>query len=239
MKPLLQVKNIEAFYGDFQALFGLSFSVFEGEKVSFIGANGAGKSTLMRCLTGLLPVRQGEINFCGNSLIGMSPSKIVREGLTMVPEGRQLFPSLSLEENLLVGAYGKRPGMWSLSRVYEIFPALEERRYQSVTTLSGGQQQMVAVGRALMTNPKILLCDELSLGLAPVVIKGIYEAVMNIQSEGLSLVIVEQDVRQALRISDKVYCLAEGKITLSGTPVNLSLEEIRHAYFGTKMKASK
>jgi len=162
-----------------------------------------------------------------------SADKIMGLGVAMVPEGRKLFPSLSVEENLLIGTYGRKTnGYWKLDTVFELFPILRERRNNPSTTLSGGQQQMVAIGRALMSNPRVLLCDEISLGLAPIVVKDIYKAVPAIKAAGASLIIVEQDIGQAMAVADRVYCMMEGRVTLSGTPNNLSRAEIHNAYFG-------
>ena len=234
MSALLEVQNLEAFYGDFQALFGINAHIDEAECVSFIGANGAGKSTLMRCFTGLIQPRSGQLSFDKASLIGQAPPFMVGQGIAMVPEGRRLFSSLSVEENLKIGAYKGRKGPWTLERLFNLFPILEERRKQAATTLSGGQQQMVAIGRALMSNPRLLLCDELSLGLAPVVIKDIYDALPEIRAEGMAVIIVEQDIRQALAVSDRVYCLAEGRVTLEGQPDALDLADVKQAYFGAE-----
>src|SRR3954462_8260203 len=167
-EPLLTVRDLDAFYGDFQALFGVSIEVAAGEAVAVIGANGAGKSTLLKCIAGLMRSRSDAIVFDGSPVGDLPAHLMAARGVALVPEGRGLFPSLSVEENLLIGGQLKRPGPWSLKRIYELFPALTERRFAPSTALSGGQQQMVAVGRALMANPKLLLCDEISLGLAPI-----------------------------------------------------------------------
>lgn len=232
MTKLLETKGIEAFYGDFQALFGIDFHVSSGETVAVIGANGAGKSTFLRALTGLRPTRGQDITFDGKNIAGMAPDRIHKLGLAIVPEGRRLFPSLTVEENLLIGASGKRGGAWTLDKVYDLFPDLTSKRRNLGSALSGGQQQMVAIGRALMSNPRLLLCDEISLGLAPKVIRNIYHAVPQIQATGTAIVVVEQDVGQALAIADRVYCFMEGRVTLSGTPDSLSREQISKAYFG-------
>ena len=229
---LLKAHALTAHYGDFQALFGVDFSVNEGETVAVIGANGAGKSTLLRTLAGLLRTAKDSVVFAGKAIGAEAAHRIVGLGLAMVPEGRRLFPSLSVEENLLMGAYTRRPGPWTLDRVYALFPILRERRALPATMLSGGQQQMVAIGRALMSNPRLLLCDEISLGLAPVVIKDIYDALPGIQAEGTAIVVVEQDVGQAMRVADRLYCLQEGRVALEGDPAQLSREQISLAYFG-------
>ena len=231
-EPLLDVRGIDAFYGDFQALFGVSLSVEAGQVVAVIGANGAGKSTLLKCIAGLMHPRGGEIVFDG-APIGAAPAfDVVKRGIALVPEGRRLFPSLSVEENLLIGGQSKRPGPWSLKRVYELFPVLAERRHLPATALSGGQQQMCAIGRALMSNPRLLLCDEISLGLAPIIVRDIYAHLPAIVGEGLSLVIVEQDIMQALRAASHVYCLQEGRVALHGPAHELTRETISAAYFG-------
>ncbi len=230
--PLLRVRGLEAFYGDFQALYGVNIEVARGQIVAIIGANGAGKSTLLNSIVGLNPAGRSTINFEGADIGGEPPYSIVRRGLTIVPEGRRLFASLSVEENLLIGAEVKRAGDWTLAKIYELFPVLRERRHTPSRSLSGGQQQMVAIGRALMSNPTLLLCDELSLGLAPIVVKDIYGTIRALVANGVSLVIVEQDIQQALKIADYVYCMLEGRIALHGRAPSLSREAIAAAYFG-------
>jgi len=229
---LLATSGLTAFYGDFQALFGIDLAVEEGETVAIIGANGAGKSTLLRSITGLLPSAPERITYRGQPIGAWPADRIVGHGIAMVPEGRRLFPSLSVEENLLMGTQCKRKGPWTLDRVYALFPVLRERRQAAGTALSGGQQQMAAIGRALMTNPDLLLCDEISLGLAPIVIRDVYAALPGIRAEGTTLVIVEQDINRALGFADRVYCLQEGRVTLEGRANALTREQIRLAYFG-------
>ena len=229
---MLRAQGITAAYGDAQALFGIDFSMSVGEIVALIGANGAGKSTFLKTITGLLPLRSGELEFEGQSLRSLDAGDIVKLGIAMVPEGRRLFPSLSVEENLLMGALSGRKGSWNLSRVFQLFPILEEKRNVPSTSLSGGQQQMVAIGRALMSNPRLLLCDEISLGLAPVVIREIYSALPTIMEEGMSLLIVEQDVQLAMQASSRVVGLQEGLVSLEGTSSELSRDQISKAYFG-------
>lgn len=229
--PLLETRELTAFYGDFQALFGITLSVEERETIAIIGANGAGKSTFLKSVAGLLPSEPGSIHFDGSDIGGALAFSNVRRGIVLVPEGRRLFPSLSVEENLLIGGYG-RSGRWTLKRVYELFPILAERRNQPATQLSGGQQQMCAIGRALMADPRVLLCDEISLGLAPIVIRDIYAVLPTIKAEGTAIVIVEQDIVQALDVADRVYCFQEGRTTLAGRPSELTRDAIHAAYFG-------
>ena len=229
---MLQAQGITAAYGDAQALFGIDFSMQAGEIVALIGANGAGKSTFLKTLTGLLPVKSGSLTFDGQSLNKIDAGDIVKLGLAMVPEGRRLFPSLTVEENLLMGTLSGRQGAWNLARVFKLFPILQEKRHMPSTSLSGGQQQMVAIGRALMSNPRLLLCDEISLGLAPVVIREIYAALPSIVEEGMSLLIVEQDVQLAMQVSSRVVCLQEGLVSLEGKSGELTRDQISKAYFG-------
>jgi branched-chain amino acid transport system ATP-binding protein len=231
-EPLLDVRALDAFYGDFQALFGVSLAVAPGQVVAVIGANGAGKSTLLKCIAGLMRSRRDAILFDGEPIGDQPAHAVVRRGIALVPEGRRLFPSLSVEENLLIGGQLGRRGPWTLARIYELFPVLAERRHMPSTSLSGGQQQMVALGRALMSNPKLLLCDEISLGLAPIVVREVYARLPAIVAEGSSLVIVEQDIVQALAAASQVYCLQEGRVALTGTAATLTREAISAAYFG-------
>lgn len=230
--PLLAVSHLDAFYGDFQALFDLSLDVAEGEVVAIIGANGAGKSTLLKTIAGQMSATASSVRFAGEDVGGVPAHQLLRRGIALVPEGRRLFSSLSVEENLLIGGHYARKGPWSLERVYQLFPVLKERRHQRSTSLSGGQQQMVAIGRALMSNPRLLLCDEISLGLAPIIVREIYERLPQITGDGMSLIIVEQDVVQALKASRRVYCLQEGRVTLEGESQSISREAIAAAYFG-------
>ena len=228
-ETLLEVRALDAHYGDFQALFGVSIKVEAGQVVAVIGANGAGKSTLLQSIAGLIRARRDAIVFEGTT-VGDEPAHVmVARGIALVPEGRRLFPSLTVEENLLIGGQLARNGPWNLDRVYALFPVLSERRNQPSTSLSGGQQQMVAIGRALMSNPKLLLCDEISLGLAPIVVRDIYSRLRAVVADGLSLIIVEQDIVQALAASDHVYCLQEGRVRLEGA--SLTLDDIAAAYF--------
>jgi branched-chain amino acid transport system ATP-binding protein len=231
--PLLTTRKLDAFYGDFQALFGVDLEVNAGEIVALVGANGAGKSTLLRTICGLLPAPAQAVLFDGEEIGGLRPGRIVSRGIALVPEGRRLFASLSVEENLRMGAYARRPGRWNLAAVHALFPALQERQSLPATALSGGEQQMVAIGRALMSNPRLLLCDELSLGLAPVMVNAIYRALVDtVRREGLTALIVEQDVAVARSVSRRLLCMQEGRITLEGASADLSAEQVSRAYFG-------
>ena len=233
-EPLLAVRALDAFYGDFQALFGVSLEVAQGQAVAVIGANGAGKSTLLRTIAGAMRSRRNTILFGGAPIGDLPAYAVAARGIALVPEGRALFPSLTVEENLLIGGQLRRPGPWTLERIYDLFPVLAERRTAPSTALSGGQQQMAAIGRALMANPKLLLCDEISLGLAPIVVREIYARLPAILAEGLSLIIVEQDIVQALKAVQQVYCLQEGRIALAGPAATLTREAISAAYFGVR-----
>jgi branched-chain amino acid transport system ATP-binding protein len=230
---MLETRDLTAFYGDFQALFGITFTLNEGETIAVIGANGAGKSTFLKAIAGLLPRPPSAVRLDGRDIGALPAYEIVKFGIALVPEGRRLFASLSVEENLLVGAYGGRTGgPWDLESVYRLFPMLRERRHTPSTALSGGQQQMVAIGRSLMSNPRILLCDELSLGLAPIVIRDIYAALADIKGRGTSVVLVEQDLVHAMSVADRAYCFQEGRVSLTGRPAELTREAIHAAYFG-------
>ena len=231
-EPLLEVDKLDAFYGDFQALFSVSLKVAAGEVVAVIGANGAGKSTLLKCIAGAIRSRRDAIRFAGQPIGGLPAHAVVARGIALVPEGRRLFPSLTVEENLIIGGQLRRAGPWTLARIYQLFPVLAERRNLPSTSLSGGQQQMVAIGRALMSNPRLLLCDEISLGLAPIVVREVYARLPTIVAEGCSLIIVEQDIVQALKAANHVYCLQEGRVALSGLAGALTREAISAAYFG-------
>lgn len=230
--PILQMQGLTAYYGDFQALYGVDMEVHEGEILAIIGANGAGKTTLMRSVTGLLPNSPKQVLYRGEDIGQLRADQVATRGLAMVPEGRQLFESLSVRENLIIGGQIGRKGPWDLAAVYKLFPILEERKDQASTSLSGGQQQMVAIGRALMANPDLILFDEISLGLAPIIIKDIYAALPGIIGEGMSAIIVEQDISKALSVSSRVYCLQEGRVSLSGASDTVSREDISRAYFG-------
>jgi branched-chain amino acid transport system ATP-binding protein len=230
---MLETRDLTAFYGDFQALFGITFTLEEGETVAIIGANGAGKSTFLKSIVGLLPRPAPAVRFKDRDIGALPAYDIVRLGIALVPEGRRLFSSLSVEENLLVGAYGRHADSpWDLPAIYRLFPALHERRNTPSTALSGGQQQMVAIGRSLMSNPRVLLCDEISLGLAPIIIRDIYAALADIKQRGTSVVLVEQDLVHAMSVADRAYCFQEGRVSLTGRPQDLSRKAIHAAYFG-------
>jgi branched-chain amino acid transport system ATP-binding protein len=231
--PLLSTHGLTAQYGQFKALFGIDLQVDPGECVAIIGANGAGKSTLMRSITGVLKNAPEMIRHNGHAIGALPPDRILQRGIAMVPEGRRLFPSLSVEENLMIGGQVRKgSGRWSLDEIYALFPILRERRLSPGTALSGGQQQMVAIGRALMSNPELLLCDEISLGLAPVVIRDIYAALPAIRNTGAAVIIVEQDIARALSVADRVYCMMEGRVTLQAAAKDVSRAAIHAAYFG-------
>jgi branched-chain amino acid transport system ATP-binding protein len=229
---LLEVDSIDVHYGDFQALYGVSVSVAAGETLAIIGANGAGKSTLMKALAGLMTPTSGSISFEGRDVTAMPSFKRVGLGIALTPEGRRIFPSLSVEENLLVGGHTRRKGPWNLASVYEAFPLVADRKDRIGIHLSGGEQQAVAIGRALMSNPSLLLLDEVSLGLAPVVVEQIYAALPAITGAGTTVLVVEQDVNQALKVSDRVQCMLEGRTVLEGAAGTLTRDQIATAYFG-------
>jgi branched-chain amino acid transport system ATP-binding protein len=229
---LLSVSALDVHYGDFQAVYSLDLAVEEGETLAVIGANGAGKSTLLKAIAGLVPPTSGSIEFDGASIAGLPAYKRVPLGIALTPEGRRIFPSLTIEENLLVGAHAKRPGPWNLQSVYAAFPLVADRRTRIGTHLSGGEQQAAAIGRALMSNPRLLLLDEVSLGLAPVVVEQIYAALPVITGHGTTVLLVEQDVNQSMKVADRVQCLLEGRTVLEGAPASLSRDQIASAYFG-------
>ncbi|WP_299769981.1 ABC transporter ATP-binding protein [uncultured Tateyamaria sp.] len=230
--PILSLSGLDAHYGDFQALYGIDMDIHAGEVVAIIGANGAGKTTLMRSISGLMSNAPEQVRFKSEGIGTLRADEVAYRGIALVPEGRQLFPSLSVEENLLLGGKVARPGPWSLGKVYDLFPVLKERRSQASTSLSGGQQQMVAIGRALMANPEVILFDEISLGLAPVIIKTIYDALPGIIGGGMTALVVEQDISKALEVSSRVFCLQEGRVSLSGATGDVTRDQITAAYFG-------
>jgi branched-chain amino acid transport system ATP-binding protein len=231
---LLETRGLTAFYGDFQALYGIDTIVEAGETVAVIGANGAGKSTYFKAIAGLIRGLANSVWFDGLPIGALPAAEIMKRGIALVPEGRRLFPSLTVEENLLIGRWGRAAaGPWSLERIYALFPAVKARRNSASTTLSGGEQQMTAIGRALISNPRLLLCDEISLGLAPIIIRDLYDALPLIKAAGTSIVLVEQDIVQATKVSDRIYCFQEGRLSLAGRPAELSPDQIHLAYFGT------
>ena len=230
--PLLSVEALSVFYGHFRALSDIDLSVGAGEIVSIIGANGAGKSSLMKAIVGQADRIEGRIRLEGADLSGRNTAEIAKAGVALVPEGRRLFPSLTVEENLRIGLEVGREGDIGFEDVYRMFPVLKERRRQLARQLSGGQQQMVAVGRALLANPKLLLCDEISLGLAPVIIGDLYEMLPKIRERGIGILVVEQDISRSLAIADRFYCLLEGRVNLSGRPAETSRDVVASHYFG-------
>ena len=229
---LLELDDISTGYGAFQALFNVSLRIEEGETHAIIGANGAGKSTLLRTICGLLRTDNDKVRFDGLSIGDLAPHKRVNLGISYVPEGRWVFPSLTVQENLMVGAHSRRTGMWTLDKVYELFPLLSRLRQRQALSLSGGEQQALAIGRGLMSNPRLILLDEVSLGLAPVVVEKIYQALPAIVTSGTTVLLVEQDVGQAMKFADRVACMLEGRVVLDGTPGEISHEDIAKAYFG-------
>ena len=229
---LLQIENADVFYDDFQALYGIDMSIEEGEIFACIGANGAGKSTLLKAISGTLQPRKGRILFDGQPIDHVPAHKRVGAGIATVPEGRRVFTSLSVHENLVIGGYSGRKGPWTTDAVYELFPLLVPLAKRQAAALSGGEQQALAIGRALMANPRLILMDEVSLGLAPVVIKRIYEAFPTLQESGCTILVVEQDVQHVLTVADHVACFLEGRIALQGEPHALTDEQITAAYFG-------
>jgi branched-chain amino acid transport system ATP-binding protein len=230
--PMLEVRDLTVHHGQLRALDAISLRVLPGEVYAIIGANGAGKSTLLRTIAGLHHPTTGSVLFDGTDVTGLRPERRATQGIVMVPEGRRLFGSLSVEENLKVGATYARQGSWTIERVYEMFDWMRERRGQLTAQLSGGEQQTVAIGRALVANPRVLLLDELSLGLAPVVIQRIYSMLPQILATGLTVLLVEQDVSQALRVASRIHCLLEGKTTLEGKPADVTADQVEAAYFG-------
>jgi len=233
---LLEVKNLEVYYGVICALKGISFEVNEGEIVSLIGANGAGKTTMMQSVVGMIPKKSGSVIFDGNDITKTPCHKIVQLGMTQVPEGRRIFQELTVYENLMMGAYTVRDQQrfkTELDAAFERFPRLAERRNQIAGTLSGGEQQMLAMSRALMIKPKLLMLDEPSMGLAPILVDQIFEIIKELNAQGTTILLVEQNASKALQIADRAYVLETGSITLSGTGAELSSsDEVRKAYLG-------
>ncbi len=236
--PLLDVRDLVVHHGQLRALDAVSLRVFPGEVYAIIGANGAGKSTLLRTIAGLHHPTAGSVLFDGNDVTTVRPERRARQGIVLVPEGRRLFGSLSVEENLRVGAAYARPGPWTIEHVYQMFGWMRERRSQPTAQLSGGEQQTLAIGRALVANPRVLLLDELSLGLAPVVVQRIYGMLPQIMATGLTVLLVEQDVSQALRVASHIQCLLEGRTTLEGRPADVTADQVEAAYFGLAPAAS-
>jgi branched-chain amino acid transport system ATP-binding protein len=256
--PVLEVRDLVVHHGQLLALDAVSFRVFPGEVYAIIGANGAGKSTLLRTIAGLHLPTAGSVLFDATDVTRLRPERRARRGIGLVPEGRRLFGSLSVEENLRVGAtyargVSRRPlerarlrarqprdeGPWTAERVYELFDWMHARRNQRTAQLSGGEQQMVAIGRALVANPRVLLLDELSLGLAPVVVQRIYGVLPQLLATGLTVLLVEQDVSQAMRVASHIHCLLEGRTTLQGRPADISAEQLEAAYFGLAATAGR
>jgi len=229
---LLEVRGVDVHYGDFQAIYGIDVTVEEGTTLAIIGANGAGKSTLLKAIAGQVAPTSGSIAFDGADITSTPPHKRVPMGVALTPEGRRIFRSLTVEENLLVGAHVKRKGPWDLKAVYEAFPLVADRKDRLGVNLSGGEQQAAAIGRALMSNPRLLLLDEVSLGLAPVVVEQIYAALPAITGNGTTVLVVEQDVNQSMKVADRVQCLLEGRTVLEGSPDQLTRDQIANAYFG-------
>ncbi len=229
--PLLEIDSLAARYGELMALDGLSISLNEGETLAMVGANGAGKTTLSRVLCGLMPPAEGSIRIDGTPLPAGNPRAAAAAGLALVPEGRLLFDSLTIEENLLIGRT-ERSGVWTLDTIYELFPILREKRRLYPGALSGGQQQMAAIGRALAANPRILLCDEISLGLSPLVTSEVYSALERVRAEGAALIVIDQDVSRAAAFSDRVACMFQGRVTYEAAADNASAATLKDAYFG-------
>jgi branched-chain amino acid transport system ATP-binding protein len=235
-EPLLKVSNIDVFHGTFQSLWDVSLEVKSGEIVGLIGANTSGKSTLLDAISGLLHPAKGKIEFDGQDISTMEPFRIVELGITQVPEGRGIFPDMSVLDNLILGSYSRRARSKkkeNLENVYQHFPILETRKKQTAKTLSGGEQQMLVIGRGLMADPKLMLLDEMSLGLAPIIITSLYKALQEIRERGITILFVEQNVRRSLQEADRAYILEVGRVTLSGTAGELREEEnVKKAYFG-------
>jgi branched-chain amino acid transport system ATP-binding protein len=230
---LLEVADLSVFYGDLQALFEIGVAVEPGQMVALIGANGAGKTTFLKSVAGLIASKRGKIAFAGEDISGYPAERIAELGMALVPEGRLLFQNLTIEENLVMGGYTGRKGYWTLRKVYELFPSIAKRGREMPFVLSGGEQQMVAIGRGLMSNPRLLLADEISQGLAPVVVDQIYKSFPAIRAEGTSIIVVEQEVRRAAAASDYTYCLLKGRVTLKGPSRQLGFDALSQAYFGT------
>jgi branched-chain amino acid transport system ATP-binding protein len=232
---MLEIKNLNVYYGCFQALSNIGLEAGNGQIVSILGANGAGKSTLLKTIAGLLRAREGSISFDGKKIDHLEPHDIVNLGVALVPEGRKIFVSLTVFENLLMGSYtprARKTRKENLENVFQLFPRLQERMDQMGTNLSGGEQQMLAIGRALMSQPNLIIFDEISLGLSPLVVKMLYETIKRINQERVTVILVEQDVKRSLKTADMAYILQEGKVGLRGNPKNFTEKEVKQAYFG-------
>ena len=230
--PLLEIAGLDVFYGDFQALFGVSMSVPRGGATALVGANGAGKTTLLRTIAGAQPPACGFVRYDGADITAAPPHRRIARGIAVVPEGRRLFPSLTVQENIQVGAVAAASGAWPLERIYDAFPMIARRRGQRAFTLSGGEQQAVAIARALAAGPSLLLLDEISLGLAPLVVEDLYGTLAGLRSAGATLVIVEQDLRRAMDACDHLVCLLEGRVALAAPVADVSRDQVIAAYFG-------
>jgi len=234
-EAMLEVRGLTVHHGQLRAVDDVSFEVHRGEVLTMVGANGAGKSTLLRTVAGLHRQTSGTISFAGVDITKVAPQRRVRLGISLVPEGRRLFSSLTLEENLKVGAHGNTKGAFTIERIYELFDWMPARRRQRAWQFSGGEQQAIAIGRALVANPQLLLLDELSLGLAPIVIERIYALIPDIVEHGVGILLVEQDVALGVGVANRVHCLLEGKTSLVGAPDELTPQQIEHAYFGSEL----
>ena len=234
-EAILKISGLKVNYGGIEAVKGIDFSVTSGQIVTLIGANGAGKSSTLRTIAGLVKPKAGTVEFLGENVTGLAPSAIVQRGVVMVPEGRRIFPDLTVQENLRIGAYLRRDDLSrDLAWVYELFPRLKERSWQFGGTLSGGEQQMLAVGRALMSRPKLLMMDEPSLGLAPLIVKGIFDIIREVNRQGVTILLIEQNANMALKIADRAYVMETGSVTMEGTGRELlENEQIKAAYLGT------
>ena len=230
--PLLEIADLDVFYGDFQALFGVSMSVAQGGATALVGANGAGKTTLLRTIAGAWRPASGAVRYDGTDVTAAPPHQRISRGIALVPEGRKLFGSLTAEENIQVGAAAAASDAWPLDRIYAVFPEIAKRRRQRASTLSGGEQQAVAIARALAAGPSLLLLDEISLGLAPLLVERLYETLSGLRSAGATLVIVEQDLRRAMDACDDLVCLLEGRVALAAPVASVSRDEVVAAYFG-------
>ena len=238
MSKILEIKNLSVSYGGIEAIKNISLDVEAGSIVTLIGSNGAGKSSTLRSIAGIVKAKSGEVLFEGENILGLSPDQIVKRGVTLVPEGRRVFPNLTVAENLHVGAYLRKDDIKpDLEYVYELFPRLKERSWQFAGTLSGGEQQMLAVGRAMMARPKLIMMDEPSLGLAPLIVQGIFDIIRTINKAGITVLLIEQNANMALKVADYAYVMQTGEITLSGTGAELlENEEVKEAYLGKPRK---